>query len=122
MAQPERPQSGVEDYPFDPGARAEGLRDLDRLRGIADRQLAAYLFALFNSAVANSIEVVPIATQTSSTQSLRILAHGALRGELGAEACELAQALILDSEGRERCDESSLLAFRRALRQLRVSK
>jgi hypothetical protein len=38
------------------------------------------------------VEVVPIVTQTSSMQSLRSLAHGALRGELGAEACEFAQA------------------------------
>lgn len=36
------------DYPFDPRARVEGLRGVEKLRALPDRELAAYALALLD--------------------------------------------------------------------------
>lgn len=40
---------GAEVFPFDPKARAERLRGLQKLRAFEDRELAGYLFALWQA-------------------------------------------------------------------------
>lgn len=37
------------DFPFDPKARIEGLRGAEKVRAIADRELAGYLLALLDA-------------------------------------------------------------------------
>jgi hypothetical protein len=137
MVQRSDPPGGAESYPFDPRVRAEQQRDLDRLRGFADRKLAAYLFDLYllaanNSgrpptrtrASATSMVVVgrpPTRTRASATSMVvvRRLATQALAGQLGTEARDLAEALVLDATGRERVDESTLRSFAHAYRELK---
>jgi hypothetical protein len=119
MAQRSEPSSGAESYPFDANVRAEHQRDLDRLRGFADRKLAAYLFDLYALAANNSAK--PLATTracATPTDVVRALASRALAGQLGAEARDVAEALLLDSTGRERVDEPTLRAFANAYREL----
>jgi hypothetical protein len=120
MAQRNDPSGGAESYPFDPSVRAEHQRDLDRLRGFADRKLAAYLFDLYVLAANNSAK--PLATSKASPTSMEVvrpLAHRALAGQLGAEARDLAEALLLDSSGRERVDGPALRTFAHAYRELK---
>jgi len=120
MAQRSEPSSGAESYPFDPNVRAEHQRDLDRLRGFADRTLAAYLFDLYVLATNNSAKPLNTAkASAASVEAVQALARRALAGQLGADAREVAEALLLDSTGRERADESSLRAFAEAYRRLR---
>ena len=38
----------AESYPFDPRARVEGLRGVDKLRAIEDRELAAHMLRLLD--------------------------------------------------------------------------
>ncbi len=120
MAQPSDAPAGAEAYPFDPSVRAEQQSDLERLRGIPDRKLAEYLFDLYVLAANNSARV-PRAAMPRATpvESARALARRALAGELGAEARELAEALLLDPTGRERSDETSVLGFLSAFRELK---
>lgn len=120
MAQRSDPSDGAESYPFDRSVRAEHERDLDRLRGFADRKLAAYLFDLYVLAATNSSK--PLTTAKASATSMevvRALARRALTGQLGAEARDLAEALFLDTNGRERVDEPTLRVFARAYRELK---
>jgi hypothetical protein len=120
MAQPSDLSSGAESYPFDPSVRAERQSDLDRLRGFADRQLAAYLFDLYVLAANNSGRP-PTRTRASATSMVvvRRLATQALAGQLGTEARDLAEALLLDATGRERVDESTFRSFAHAYRELK---
>jgi hypothetical protein len=121
MAQRSDLSDGAESYPFDPNVRAEHQRDLDRLRGFADRKLAAYLFDLYVLAESNSAK--PPTTTTGRAMSMdvvRRLASRALAGQLGTEARDLAEALLLDSTGRERADEPSLRAFAHGYRELKL--
>lgn len=118
MARPETATQGVEAYAYDPEARQEGLNDLDRLRAIADRKLAAYLFDLYAVAARNSEPARP-AARIPSTRAARSLATRAMTGEFGVDARELAQALLVDPAGRQIHDEEALLAFERAFRELR---
>ena len=120
MAQRSEALGGAEAYPFDPNVRVEYERDLDRLRGFADRKLAAYLFELYALAVNNSAN--PLAATRppiASFEVVRALAGRALAGQLGAEAQELAEGLLLDPTGRQRADESSLRIFARAYHALK---
>lgn len=120
MAQRSDAPGGAEAYPFDPSVRAEYERDLDRLRGFADRKLAAYLFELYEFAASNSVKGRATAKTTAPpVERIRLLANRALAGQLGAEARELAEALVLDSAGRERTDESTLRIFAQAYRDLK---
>jgi hypothetical protein len=120
MVQRSDPPGGAESYPFDPRVRAEQQRDLDRLRGFADRKLAAYLFDLYRLAANNSGRP-PTRTRASATSMVvvRRLATQALAGQLGTEARDLAEALVLDATGRERVDESTLRSFAHAYRELK---
>ncbi len=116
---PARP-AGPEDYPFDPTARVEQLGGLERLRGIADRKLAAHLFTLYVLADRNSSEKGTQRTApATSVESLRRLAARALGGELGADGRELAEYFLLDDAGCERVDEDSLRAFAGTMHRLR---
>lgn len=120
MAQRSDSLGGAEAYPFDPNVRAEHEHDLDRLRGVADRKLAAYLFELYTLAASNSAKPQRAAgDQTTPVEAARQLASRAHAGELGAEARELAEALLLDSTGRERADEPSVRIFAHAYRALK---
>lgn len=120
MAQRSEALGGAEAYPFDPKVRAEYERDLDRLRGFADRKLAAYLFELYTLAANNSVKPprAPRA-ETTPAEVARDIASRALAGQLGADARELAEALLLDPTGRERADEQSVRTFARAYRALK---
>lgn len=120
MAQRSDPSDGPESYPFDPSVRAEHQRDLDRLRGFADRKLAAYLFDLYVLAANNSGRP-PTKTRGNATslEVVRRLATRALAGQLGTEARDLAEALLLDATGRERVDESTFRLFAHAYRELK---
>lgn len=122
MEPPDTPAAppGPEDYPFDPSARVEQLRGLERLRGIADRKLAAHLFTLYLLADRNSSEKgASRSGPAMSVEGSRRLAARALNGEFGAEGRELAEYFLLDGAGCERVDEESLRAFARALHSLR---
>jgi hypothetical protein len=125
MAQRSEPTDGAESYPFDPSVRAEHERDLDRLRGFADRQLAAHLFDLYVLAANNSAKPLTAAkvgagsTEVVRVLATRALATRALAGQLGSEARDLAEALLLDPTGRERVDDPTLRAFAHAYRELK---
>jgi hypothetical protein len=119
MAQPSDPSSGAESYPFDPTVRAEHERDLDRLRGFADRKLAAYLFDLYMSAASNSVKPPTKPASATPLDVVRRLATRALAGQLGTEARDLAEALLLDATGRERVDDPTFRAFANAYRALK---
>ena len=120
MAQRSDAPAGAEPYPFDPSVRAEQQRDLERLRGIPDRKLAGYLVDLYVLAANNSATVPRTATpRATPVESARTLARRALAGELGAEARELADVLLLDPTGRERGDETSVRGFVKAFRELK---
>lgn len=120
MAQPSDLSDGAESYPFDPSVRAERQRDLDRLRGFADRQLAAYLFDLYMLASRNAAKPLTAAkSSATSMEIVRALATRALAGQLGAEARDVAEALLLDASGRERVDKPTLRAFAHAYRELK---
>lgn len=95
-------------------------RDLERLRGIADRKLAGYLFDLYALAASNSA-MAPRAARPRATpvECARTLARRALAGELGTDARELAEVLLLNQTGRERDDETSIAGFVRAFRELK---
>jgi hypothetical protein len=120
MGQPSDAPAGAEAYPFDPSVRAEQQCDLERLRGIADRKLAAYLFDLYVLASNNS----DTASRTqppraTPVKSARAMARRALAGELGAEVRELAEVLLLDPTGRQLNDEASVRRFAKALSELK---
>lgn len=109
------------DFPYDERLQVGNLRGLERLRAVADRQLAEYLFALFRQAERNS---VPDTRQQSGVpranlRRVRHLALSALDGALGADAHELAAYVLLDDAGRRRLDETALLLFAEGLRRLR---
>jgi hypothetical protein len=117
-AGPRRP----EDYPFNPRARADQLCGLERLRGIADRKLAADLFTLYLLAERNSRARPTSPFLRVPADGARRLAARALAGELGSEARQLAEYFLLDDAGSERSDEESLHAFASGLRTLRRSE
>ena len=120
MAQRSDASGGAEAYPFDPNVQAEQQHDLDRLRGFADRKLAAYLFDLYLLATSNSAKPHTSAKAAATPiEVVRELASRALAGQLGPEARELAEALLLDSSGRDRADEPSLRTFAHAFRELK---
>jgi hypothetical protein len=121
MAQPSDAPAGAEAYPFDPSVRAEQQCDLERLRAIPDRKLAAYLFDLYVLAANNSAAAPRMATTPRQTpiESARTLARRALAGELGADARELAEVLLLDPTGRERGDDTSVRGFVKAFGELK---
>lgn len=126
MAQPSqrtRTFSGAEDYPYDASLRAEQLRGLDRLRGIADRKLAGYLYVLYARADGNtSREAERRAEHPLRLDALRRVAVRALDGEFGTDARELAAYLLLDEAGRQRLDEAPLRAFAARFRELRMER
>jgi hypothetical protein len=120
MAQRSDPSEGAESYPFDPRVRPEHQRDLDRLRGFADRQLAAHLFDLYVLAANNSAKpLTSVGARATSIEVAARLGTRALAGELGTDARDLAEALLLDSTGRKRVDEPTLRAFVHAYGELR---
>lgn len=113
---------GPEDYPFDPTARADQLCGLERLRGIADRKLAADLFTLYLQADRNSCAQAASPSPHVSMDGVRRLAARAMADELGPEARQLAEYFLLDDAGSQRSDEESLHAFASGLRTLRRSE
>ncbi len=111
---------GVDNYPYDASLRPETVHGLDRLRTIADRKLAAYLYALYVQADANSAKVQVVGKgRIDRVDTLRRVASRALAGELGADAHELAAYLLIDETGREQLDDASLRIFVDRLRLLR---
>jgi hypothetical protein len=83
--------------------------------GFADRKLAAYLFDLYSLAVNNSAKPIRRAKAVAPSMDVaRALASRALAGQLGSEAKDLADALLLDSTGRQRVDEQALRTFAHA--------
>lgn len=115
-------EAGADAYPFDPGARMEEQRDLDLLRCIKDRKLAAYLYELYALAERNSTTAQPAPGRPAPLRAFAIRAMGAraLAGEFGCDARELAEYLLLDETGRPRMDERSLRAFAHAFAKLRT--
>ena len=116
-------RSGADAYPYDPNACSESLKDLDRLRGISDRKLAEYLHELYSLAERNS-HATPkeLSSATANVEGLRQMADRALIGELGSEARELAEYLLVDDAGRRRADAHSLGRFATGLRKLRAQR
>jgi len=118
-----RRSGSAADFPYDEHLHAESLRGLDRLRAIPDRQLAEYLYRLHALAERNETQQPKnLARAAPGLEELRRAATRALVGELGLEARELANCLLLDESGRERLDRASLEAFGGALRELRRSQ
>ena len=123
MAQPSRllpPLGSAQDDPYGPAARVDDLRGLDRLRGVADRNLAEHLYLLYVRAERNSTQ--PPAEQSTGAitfEALRRVASRAIAGDFGANARELAEYLLLDDNGQRREDEPSLKAFGVSFRRLR---
>jgi hypothetical protein len=113
-------RGSASDFPYDAAVRAANLDGLERLRTIPDRTLAEYLFRLYALAERNE---APQKDQRAKTapdpSSLRQAGERALAGEFGPDAREVAAYLLLDEAGRARSDQPSLLAFGRALRELR---
>lgn len=126
MGQPSRalpPSCGARDYPYDPAARMEELRGIDRLRGIADRKLAEHLYLLYVQAERNSTtQATRERTHAVDLDAIRRVAARALVGEFGADARELAEYLLLDGAGRKKADERSLVTFGASFRRLRAPK
>ena len=111
---------GPEAYPYDPNLKIDALSGLERLRCIADRELAAHLFILFEQAQRNT----QMATRSAAPRSceldiarLRLLAERAFRGELGSQPKELAECMLSDKAGT--LDDHSVREFVIALRELR---
>lgn len=122
MARPDRGGQplDVEGYPYDPNLSARGLQGLDRLRAIADRKLAEYLFQLHALAERNSDAPQERRDRAGCDgAALHRLAQRALAGEFGTEARELADYLLVDDVGSVREDEPTLRLFARSLRRLR---
>lgn len=109
---------GLEAYPYDPSLKMDALSGLERLRCIADRELAAHLFILFEQAQRNT-QVAGAASRPYEfdTERLRRLAARALGGELGSEPKELAECMLSDEAGP--LDDRSVREFLIALRELR---
>jgi hypothetical protein len=119
-APPRQVGAGADAYPFDAGVRIEEQRDLDLLRCIKDRTLAAYLYELYALADRNSTaQPTPQRAAPLSVFAIRALADRALAGEFGCDARELAEYLLLDETGRPRTDARSLRAFAQAFAKLR---
>lgn len=117
-----RRSGGAADFPYDERLPQRELSGLDRLRTIPDRRLADYLFELHALAERNeAAQPDQRAKPAPDPGSLRQAGERALLGEFGPDARELAAYLLLDETGRARPDQASLLAFGRALRDLRRS-
>jgi hypothetical protein len=111
---------GADNYPYDASVHAEKLEGLERLRALSDRRLADYLYVLFAQADRNSEAAVTRPARLAvSIDRMRSVALGALNGELGPDARELAAYLLLDSAGRQRLDAVQLKLFADGLRELR---
>ena len=115
---------GVEAYPYDPSLRLESQRGLDRLRCFADRALASNLYAIFKAAEHNSETEVEQKRERerrlkTSHTSVRLAGERALNGELGPDAKELAEHLLVDHNGSRLAGELQLAEFARALAKLR---
>lgn len=109
---------GLEAYPYDPSLKMDALSGLDRLRCIADRELAAHLFILFEQAQRNTQAAARGGAPLSSDSDVRrLLAERALRGELGSRPKELAECMFSDEVGT--LDDRSVREFLFALRELR---
>jgi hypothetical protein len=111
---------GLEAYPYDPSLKMDALSGLERLRCIADRELAAHLFILFEHAQRNTQAAARGAASRPcefDTERLRLLAARALGGELGSEPKELAECMLSDEAGT--LDDRSVREFLMALRELR---
>jgi hypothetical protein len=92
---------GLEAYPYDPSLKMDALSGLERLRCIADRELAAHLFILFEQAQRNTqVAGAASAPYEFDTERLRLLAARALRGELGSKPKELAECMLF-GRGRD---------------------
>src|SRR5450755_891587 len=94
--------AGPDAYPYDPNLKIDALSGLDRLRCIADRELAAHLLILFEQAQRNT----QLATRSAAprycapaTERFRLLAERALTGELGSQPKELAECMLSDKAG-----------------------
>jgi hypothetical protein len=115
---------GIEAYPCDPSLRLETQRGLDRLRCFADRALAADLYAGFEAAEHNTEAELEQRHERerrlkASRNSVRLAGERALNGELGHDAKELAEHLLLDQNGQRLAGELPLDEFARALAKLR---
>lgn len=116
--------AGIEAYPYDPSLRLEAQRGLDRLRCFADRALAADLYAVFEAAEYNTAAELEQRHERerrlkASRAGVRLASERALNGELGPEAKELAEHLLLDQNGQRLGGDLALDEFGRALRNLR---
>ena len=112
--------AGPEAYPYDPNLKIDALSGLERLRCIADRELAAHLFILFEQAQRNTQLATRSAAPRScelDTERFRLLAERALTGELGSQPKELAECMLSDKAGT--LDDRSVREFLVALRELR---
>lgn len=118
--------TGAESYPFDPSLRIEMQTGLDRLRCVQDRSLAAVLYELYvhserqwgDERLAREAEHEGRRAAQDERRRLVTLTQRALSGELGIEARELAERLLLDDEGKPGTALLLLQTFERALRRL----
>jgi hypothetical protein len=113
------PGPGVEVYSYDPTLCVHEQAGLDRLRCIADREMAAVLYNIYVLVERNRARARPTpAAPHEGAIGLRVLATSALDGEFGYAARELASNLLIDEHGREIADERALKEFWRAFRKL----
>jgi len=121
---------GCEQYPYDPRARVEHLVGLEKLRAVADRELAAQLFRLYLHLEAAEADGRAGAWRTRDQKAkeaaelseLQSLAKAAFDGAYGPAAKALAAQMLVDDQtwGRpRRTDLPSLRAFKASLQELR---
>lgn len=112
--------NGADDYPYDSSLSVLELQGLERLRVVADRQLAQYLYVLHTQAERNSVAGGPMRPTKKAlrTEATERLAQRALSGELGPDARELAAYILLDDVGRRSFDTEKLQTFLERLQEL----
>src|SRR5688572_19807255 len=111
----------AEDYPFDPEARVENLFGLEKLRAIADRSTAAYLFEMYWVCERNERDPKFKAQRAREEQEkaeldlehLNSMADKAAAGVYGKPAQKVADEVLRGGQGR-----TNLEALRKALRKV----
>lgn len=117
-------QLRLSDFPFDPSARIEELRDLEKLRAIQDQTMRGLLWELYWHVEANESDDNFWRRENAKTKrrqaqellDLHALADRAQKGEFGFPAKQLANTML--GEHNESRTPAALEEFRRELRKL----
>ena len=109
---------GSDAFAYDPARRASEQSGLDRLRCVADREIAELLFKLYGHIKKRETALADRKVRAPAEQGLerlRNVGRRALAGDLGPDLQDLAEHLLRDECGRERTDDESFRAFCGAL-------